>query len=182
MPQIKYSWVWVVPIWTLACCARSCSNGYNQTQLCFILGIWARFRIIYFLNIIHQDYELTWPKVLPQNKCRSLWPIFHVPVIWPFILNVIWGMNILIWENESVWPDVWPQCRCRSLWPVFHGQTILLYILKTIWCMNIILWYYWSVWHNSWPQNKCRSFWPIFYGLVILSYISNLMHECHIFR
>ena len=71
MPQIKHSWVWVVSIWALARCARSCSNGYNlnstvlylrhlsiaraqmgttQTQLCFILGIWARFGIIYFLN------------------------------------------------------------------------------------------------------------------------------------
>ena len=42
---------------------------------------------------IFQDYESVWPEVWPQNKCRSLWPIFHGPVLWPCILNVIWWMN-----------------------------------------------------------------------------------------
>ena len=32
MPQIKHSWVWVVSIWALARCARSCSNGYNPNS------------------------------------------------------------------------------------------------------------------------------------------------------
>ena len=32
MPQIKHSWVWVVPIWAFARCARSCSNGYNPNS------------------------------------------------------------------------------------------------------------------------------------------------------
>ena len=30
-------------------------------------------------------YESVWPDVWPQNKCRSLWPIFHGPVILPYI-------------------------------------------------------------------------------------------------
>ena len=38
-----------------------------------------------------------WPDVWPQNKCRSLWPIFHGPVIWPYTLKVSWCMNILFW-------------------------------------------------------------------------------------
>ena len=38
MPQIKHSWVWVVPIWTLARCARSCSNEYNPNSTVLYLG------------------------------------------------------------------------------------------------------------------------------------------------
>ena len=70
---------------------------------------------------------------------RSLWPIFHGPVILPYTLKTIWCMNIIIWDSESVWSDVWPQNKRKSLWPIFHGPVILPYILKTIWCMNIII-------------------------------------------
>ena len=50
MRKLKHSWVWVVPIWAIARCARSCSNGYTKTQLCFIWDICARFGIIYILS------------------------------------------------------------------------------------------------------------------------------------
>ena len=87
-------------------------------------------------------------------KWRSAWPIFHGPVILPYILKTIWCMNIILWDYESVWPDVWPQNKCRSLWPIFHGPVSLPYIF-TVWCMNIILRDYESVWPDVWPQNKC---------------------------
>ena len=29
------------------------------------------------MNIIICDYESVWPDAWPQNKCKSLWPIFH---------------------------------------------------------------------------------------------------------
>ena len=97
----------------------------------------------------------------------SPWPIFHCPVILPYIWNTIWCMNIILWDYKSVWP----QNTCRSLWPIFHGPVIVPYILKTVWCMNIVLQDYESVWPDIWPQNKCRSLWPIFHGPVILLYI-----------
>ena len=81
------------------------------------------------------------------------WPIFHGPMILPYILKTIWCMNIIIWDYESVWPKVWPQNKYRSLWPIFHGPVILPYILKTIWCMYIILREYESVWPDVWPKN-----------------------------
>ena len=59
-------------------------------------------------------------------KWRSAWPIFHGPVILPYILKTIWCMNIILWEYESVWPDFWPQNKCRSLWPILHGPVICL--------------------------------------------------------
>ena len=49
-------------------------------------------------------------------KWRSAWPIFHGPVILPYIVKTIWCMNIIFWDYESVWPDVWPPNKCRSLW------------------------------------------------------------------
>ena len=56
------------------------------------------------------------------------WPIFHGPVILPYILKTIWCMNNIIWDYESVWPKVWPQYKYRSLWPIFHGPVILTYL------------------------------------------------------
>ena len=147
-----------------------------------------------------------------KNKCRSLWPIFHSPVILPYILTT-WCMCIILSEYESVQP------KCRSLWSIFHGPvivpftlktnlglwigdlmhdlkinvghcaifhgpTILCYTLKTVWCMNIILGDYGSVWQDVWPLNKCMSLWPIFHDPLIFPYISKdyLMDECHLFR
>ena len=78
-------------------------------------------------------------RVMWVMEWRSAWPIFHSPVILPYILKTIWCMNVILWDYESVWPDVWPQKKCRSLWLIFHGPVIFSYILKTVWCMNIIL-------------------------------------------
>ena len=72
----------------------------------FCLISWRLFDV---WTILFWDYESVWPKVWPQNKYRSLWPIFHGPVILPYILKTIWCMYIILWEYESVWPDVWPQ-------------------------------------------------------------------------
>ena len=58
-------------------------------------------------------------------KWWSSWPIFHGPVILPYIWKTIWCMNIILWDYESVWPVVRPQNKCRSLWPIFDGPVIL---------------------------------------------------------
>ena len=125
-------------------------------------------KTIWCTNIIIWDNELVWPCIWPQNKCRSLWPIFPGQVILPYILKTIRCVNIIIWDYESVWP----QNKYRSLWSIFHASVILHYILNTIWCINIILCDYGSVWPDDWPKNKCRSLWRIFHSPVILSYIS----------
>ena len=135
----------------------------------FCLISWRLFDVCtsYFWSMNQYD------PMFDLKKCRSLWPIFHGPVIVPYTLKTISCMNIIIWDYESVWPDASPQNKCRTLWPIFHGPVILCYILKTIWCMNIIiLGDYGSVWPDVWPQNKCMSLWPIFHGPLILPYIS----------
>ena len=98
------------------------------------------------MNIIIWDYDSVWPDLGPQNKCRSLWPIFHSQMILPNTLKIdVWTSLFGIMSHYDP-PEVWPQNKYRSLWSIFHGSVILLYILKTIWCMNIILWDYGLVW------------------------------------
>ena len=43
----------------------------------------------WFMNIILWNYESVWPNMWPQNKYRSLWPIFHGPVILAYILKTV---------------------------------------------------------------------------------------------
>ena len=68
-------------------------------------------------------------------KWKSPWPIFHSPVILPYILKTIWCVNIVLWDYdvgcveadyESIWPSVWPQNKCRSLWLYFMVQWFCL--------------------------------------------------------
>ena len=120
---------------------------------------------------------------LTQNKCRSLWPIVHGPVILSFILKTLWCRNIIIWDYESVWPDIWPQNKCMSLWPIFNGLVILPYISKTIWWMNVICSDNETVWSKLWPQHKYRSTWSIFHGLISkiiwwMNIIVGIMDQC----
>ena len=69
------------------------------------------------MSIILWDYESVWHDIWPQNKWRSLWPIFHGPVILPYTcsLKTIQWLNIILWNYESIWPDIWPQNIYRSL-------------------------------------------------------------------
>ena len=55
-------------------------------------------KTIWCMNIIIWDYKSVWPKVLSQNKYRSLWPISYGPVILSYILKTIWCMNIILWD------------------------------------------------------------------------------------
>ena len=117
------------------------------------------------MNIILRDYESVWPDVWPQNKCRSLWPVFDGTLILPYILKTIWCMNIIhyTWDYESVRPDLWPQNIYRPLKPIFHGPVILPYILNSISWMSVILviMSHCDVTFNQ-KKKKCRSQCPIF--------------------
>ena len=87
--------------------------------ICILKTIWC-------MNTIMWDYESVWPKVWPQNKYRSLWPIFDDPVSLHYILKIIWCLNIILWDYVSVWPDIWPQNKCRSTDIYFMVQWFFL--------------------------------------------------------
>ena len=61
---------------------------------------------LWCMNILLRNYESVWPDVWRKNQCKSLWPIFHGPVILPYILKTIWCMNIILWDCESVWHNI----------------------------------------------------------------------------
>ena len=75
----------------------------------------------------------------PQSKGRSLWPVFHGPVILPYISKTIWWMCVIFSDNETLFLKRWPQNKYRSTWLTFHGLVILLNIFTIIWWMNIIV-------------------------------------------
>ena len=47
-----------------------------------------------------QHKQTVWTNIWPQNKCRSVWPIFHGSVMLPYILKTFWCMNIINWDYE----------------------------------------------------------------------------------
>ena len=77
---------------------------YSMVQW-FCLISWRLFDVWTILFGIMSQYD---PK-LPHNKYSSLWPIFHSPVILPYILKTIWYMYIIPLAYESVQPDIWPK-------------------------------------------------------------------------
>ena len=67
--------------------------------MCIILWEYESVRPDYLMHEhYYLGYESVWPNVLPQNKYRSLWPIFYGPVIVHYILKTIWCMNIILWD------------------------------------------------------------------------------------
>ena len=113
------------------------------------------------MNVILWDNESVWPSLWHFNKGKPAWPLFHVPVIWPFILKTIWWISIMLFNDKLMWWGIWPENKCRSQWPVFHGPMIKDYLMDELWDD--------SVWHDLWHHNKCRSAWFIFHGPVILT-------------
>ena len=78
-----------------------------------------------------------WVDVWPKNICGSLWPIFHGPVILPYILNTIWCMNIIIWDYKSVWTNIWRKNKFRSLTYILWSGDFALYV---VWHHTLGLW------------------------------------------
>ena len=97
------------------------------------------FKIIWCLSVIFSDNETVWPKLWPQSKYKSTWPIFHGLVILLNIFKIIWWMNIIVGKTGSVWHIDWLYQVYVGQRPIFYGPAILLHILKTIWWRNVVL-------------------------------------------
>ena len=94
--------------------------------------------VFFYFSVMKTTYANRWSDISHHcdidfwaMKWRSAWPIFHGPMILPYILKTICCMNTILWDYESVWANVWPKIQCRSLWSIFHGSVILPYILKS---------------------------------------------------
>ena len=98
-------------------------SQYGQV---FDLKTYVYFMVHWFCLISRRQFDVwtsyfgimsitMWPNVWLQNKCRSLWPIFHGPLILPLYLEDCLLYEHHHWDYESVWPDIWPQNIWRSL-------------------------------------------------------------------
>ena len=74
-----------------------CDRYFMGQWICLIS--WRLFDICTIL----WDYESVWPDVRLKNKCWSLWPVFHGPVILPYILE-----DWLMYEHHTsgLWVSV----------------------------------------------------------------------------
>ena len=86
-----------------------CELYFTVQWFCYILKT-------SWMNSIVWDYGSAWHSILPLNKWRSLWPIFHSPVIC-LISPTMWCLSVIFTYNDIAW----------------------LYILKTISWINMIL-------------------------------------------
>ena len=76
-----------------------------------------------------------WPKLWPQSKYKSAWPVFHGLVILLNIFKIIWWIVGIMDQCDIHWTyQVYV-----GQWPIFYGPAILLHILKTIWWRNVVL-------------------------------------------
>ena len=175
MQMVDQTWLNLV-IWTCGLWSEGQHDLYFTVQW-FCLISWRLFD-----NIILWDYESVWPKVWPQNKCRSLWPLFHGLVILPCILKTIWCMNIVIRDYESVWPDIDLKINVShcDLYFMGHWFCIISWRLSDLWTsyfgimgqydQTFDLKMYVTVTYISWSSD---------FALYLKDY---LMDECHIFR
>ena len=93
MQIVGQTWLNLVT-WTCGSWSEGQHDLYFTVQW-FCLISW---KTIWCMYIILWEYESVWPNIWPQNKCGSLWPIFHGPVILHYILKTIWCMNIILWN------------------------------------------------------------------------------------
>ena len=83
------------PMFALKIIVGHCDLYFMVRWFCHIL------KTFWCMNTILWYYESVWPDVLCKNKCRSLWPIFHGPVILSNILKTAWCMNNILQDYES---------------------------------------------------------------------------------
>ena len=132
--------------------------------LWFCLISWKLLRTVWCINIILLDHESVWQHISPQNKCRSLWPIFHGPVIFPYILKSI--EDCLMYEHHTLGLS---QYDPMSDLKIFIGHCDLYFIVQWF-CL--ISWRLFDVWtlyfvimsqcNGAFALKQCRSQWSIF--------------------
>ena len=130
-------------------------------------------KTIWCMNNIIWDYESVWPKLWPQNKYRSLWPIFQGPVacliswrLFDVCTSYFGSMN----QYDQTF-DLKINVGHCDLYSLVQWFCLISWRLFDVWTLLLG---YELVWPKVLPQNKYRSLWPqwpIFYGLVILCYI-----------
>ena len=119
------------------------------------------------MNIILLDYESVCHNIWPKNKCRSLWPIFHGPLILPYTLKLFSGWTSYFGTVSQYDPT--------SDLIIFIGHSDLYFMVQWF-CL--ISWRLFDVYTVIMCQcnvacalKQCRSQWSIFSWSSDLPYI-----------
>ena len=83
-----------------------------------------------FCSVCHKHW--------PEFMYVGMLPIFHGPVILPYILKTVWWINVVLEILIQCDTNIDLNYICRSV-TLFHGLVILPYILKTVWWTNVII-------------------------------------------
>ena len=116
------------------------------------------FMVQWFCSISESPFDIwtsyfqiikwcSWHNYSPQYECKSLWPIFHGPVILLYISKIIWHMHIIFSDYEmydTTFDLTMIVSHCDQY---FMVRWVCLY-LKAHWHMNIILPDYEMVWRS----------------------------------
>ena len=82
------SWLWVSTTRRLTSKQTYVTVIYISWSIDF--GLYLEDYLMY--EQILWDHESVWPNVGPQKKCRSQWPIYHGPLILPYILKTVFNV------------------------------------------------------------------------------------------
>ena len=138
------------------------------------------------MNIIIWDYESVWPYVWPQNRCRSLWPIFHGQVILLYIFAYIRLFHV--WTSLF---GIMTQYDPKFNLKINIGHYDLYFMVQQLCVISWGLFDVWTSYFGIVGQYDLMFDLKIDVGLCNLYFMVQsfvlylqdyLMHECHIFR
>ena len=131
---------------------------------------WFLSKTFWYMNIVLWDYGSVWPDdVWHQNKCRSMWPLFHGPVILLNIFKIIWWMNIIVGIMDQCDTQIDLPRTCRSVTYILWSSDFASY-LEDYLMEKCCTWDNGSVWLKDRPCKIYMGQWPIFHGPLILPY------------
>ena len=93
------------------------SMTWHKMKVAVTFISWSIYFALYLEDCLMYEHQ-------PQSKGRSLWPVFHGPVILPYIFKTIWWMCVIFSDNKTLFLKLWPQNKYRSTWLIFHGLVI----------------------------------------------------------
>ena len=105
--------------------------GYHSLRSSdpYFIALWLYLipSTLWCLSVIFTDNDTVWPKLWPQSKYKSAWPIFHGLVILLNILDYLMDKHHSCY-NGSMWHIRLISYVYVGKWPIFHGPAILLNI------------------------------------------------------
>ena len=99
-------------------------------------------KTIWCMSDIFSDSETVWPKLWPQNKYKSTWPIFHGLVIHTLTLpSICRSVTYILWSSDfaSYLEDYLMEKRCT--WE--NGSLRLKDLVKYMWVSDLYFMVHW---------------------------------------